>query len=126
MQTNLGYLNQRQDVLSQNIANANVPGYQAKDIKAPDFSSMIEKSSNEGGVSVATTDTGHMTIGTTGSGKFQPVAKAIKRGEISPSGNNVILENEVLKMSKNSLEYQQSAEMYRKMLEMLKTAIGNV
>ena len=34
----MGWLNQRQTVLAQNIANADTPNYRAKDLKAPTFS----------------------------------------------------------------------------------------
>ena len=35
------WLHQRQDVLSQNVANADTPGYVARDLKAQDFSAML-------------------------------------------------------------------------------------
>ena len=37
----MGWLSERQTVLAQNIANADTPGYKAKDLKVPDFSSML-------------------------------------------------------------------------------------
>ncbi len=128
MQTNLKYLNERQDVLSQNIANANVSGYMAKDLKAPDFKGALDQASasaNTSSVRLATTAEGHIS-GNGSSGNFATVTKSRREGEITPNGNNVVLEDEVLKMSKNNLEYQQTADLYRKMLDMIKTAIGNV
>ena len=35
------WLNQRQDVLSQNVANADTPGYVARDLKPLDFDDML-------------------------------------------------------------------------------------
>ena len=35
------WLNQRQDVLSQNVANADTPGYVARDLKPLDFDDVL-------------------------------------------------------------------------------------
>ena len=37
----MGWLSERQTVLAQNIANSDTPGYKAKDLRLPDFSSML-------------------------------------------------------------------------------------
>ena len=37
----MSWLNQRQGVLSQNVANADTPGYGARDLKAPDFETLL-------------------------------------------------------------------------------------
>ena len=37
---------QRQKVLSQNIANADTPGYTPQDIKPPDFKSLLKSSTS--------------------------------------------------------------------------------
>lgn len=125
MQANLSYLTERQDVLSQNIANANVPNYKAKDLKPMDFSDyMAGGSKSTVGVQLANTEPGH--IAGTGNASNSTAAKAATKSfEVTPTGNSVVVEDEVLKMSKNNLEYQQTADLYKKMLEMIKTAIGN-
>jgi len=129
MQTNLKFLNSRQDVIAQNIANANVPGYKARDIKTPDFGKvMSEMGANKmstSSVKLATTEPGHIS-GNTSFGDFRTVVNSTSEGEVTPSGNSVVLEDEVMKMSKTGLEYQQTTDLYRKMIEMIKTAIGNV
>lgn len=124
MQQNLSYLNQRQDVLSQNVANANVPGYEAKDLKPLSFQSYMTGTGHQSEVKVQTTNANHIS-GTNHAGNYPMVRQDRKAGEVTPTGNNVVIEDEVLKMSKNSLEYQQTTNLYRKMIEMLKTAIGN-
>ena len=124
MQTNLSYLNQRQDVLSQNIANANVPGYMAKDLKAPNFEDMLSASnSSTSSVNLALTEPGHMALNSAGG--FSVMTKSKKDGEITPTGNSVVIEDEILKMSKNGMEYEQTADTYKKMLSLLQTAIGS-
>lgn len=130
MQTNLKYLNSRRDVLAQNIANADVPGYKTKDLEAPDFSSAMKSASGENtggvgsGVTLTATQPGHIS-GTINASNFKQTTSSGRHGDVTKTGNNVVLEDEVLKMSKTDLEYQQTADLYKKMLDMLKTAIGN-
>lgn len=121
MRANLTYLGERQDVLSQNIANANTPGYVPKDLKPLDFKNLL--SSMGGNVRVATTNSGHMT-GSQQDGIFS--RRENSRSEMKPSGNSVVLEEQLMMASKNSVEYQKTTNVYRKMIEMFKTAIGNV
>lgn len=123
MQSNLNYLSSRQTVLSQNIANANTPGYESSDIQRPDFSKALESVTI---ASLATTNPNHISGTKTATDTFRKVSTAGSGYEIKPSGNKVSLEDEVMKMSQTGIEYQQTTSIYRKMVEMLKTAIGNV
>ena len=41
MRERMTWLNQRQDLLSQNVANADTPGYVAHDLKALDFAQQL-------------------------------------------------------------------------------------
>jgi flagellar basal-body rod protein FlgB len=42
MSARLSWLSQRQGVLSQNIANADTPEYQPKDLRSADFTRLVE------------------------------------------------------------------------------------
>jgi flagellar basal-body rod protein FlgB len=121
MRANLTYLGERQDVLSQNIANANTPGYVPKDLKPLDFQNLM--SSMNTTVQVATTNSKHMH-GTKENSSFGRINSS--RMEMKPSGNKVVLEDQIMQASKNSAEYQKTTNIYRKMIEMIKTSIGNV
>lgn len=127
MQSNMNYLGHRQDVLAQNIANANTPNYKAQDVKAPDFEKIMQSKT---GVTAASavgmvTSNGKHIAGTGIANNLH--GGYVKTGafEISPTGNQVVLEQEVMKSAKNSMEYQKTTNIYRKMLQMMKTAIGN-
>lgn len=121
MRANLTYLGERQDVLAQNIANANTPGYVPQDLKPLNFQSVLATVTT--GVKVSTTNSKHMT-GSQQDGVYERVSNY--RSEMKPSGNKVILEDQIMQASKNSVEYQKTTNVYRKMIEMFKTAIGNV
>ena len=120
MNKNMSYLNSRQDVLSQNVANANTPGYKAKDLKEIDFAEMLTPSAS--GLSV--TDPRHIS-GVTGSAGGNFGSEVSPTYEVTPTGNQVVLEEEVMKISKTTMEYQQTSGIYRKMLSMLKMALGD-
>jgi flagellar basal-body rod protein FlgB len=122
MQSNLNYLGSRQTVIAQNIANANTPGYEAQDLKKPDFASFMASSTTTTG-SLKQTNSNHIA-GMNSASKYKKVAS--NGFEITPSGNRVVLEEEVMKLSRTGMQYQETTGMYRKMIEMLKTAIGNV
>ena len=107
----------RQNVLAQNVANADTPGYRARDVVAPDFT---PPGKIGGSVAMTRTNAGHMGYSAGGPGQPGP-AKTI---EITPEGNSVVLEEEVMRVSQNVIDYQMASQLYSRGLGMLKTAIG--
>ncbi|MCK5495288.1 MAG: flagellar basal body rod protein FlgB, partial [Hyphomicrobiaceae bacterium] len=47
-----------------------------------------------------------------------------KGWEITPAGNAVVLEEQMIKLSANQFEYQMASTLYSRSLGLLKTAIG--
>lgn len=120
MKHKLDYMSERQRVLSQNIANANTPSYKAKDIKK-DFSQILSANkSNQ--VAMSVTDPKHIQPRSSGGGQYG-IAE-IDSTEMTLNGNNVVIEDELMKMQQNSMDYQSATELYRKMAQMLRIAIG--
>src|ERR1700719_3157001 len=63
LKSRLGYLTERQKLIAQNVANANTPGYIAKDLKAFSFQSRVQAASGAvQGASVAATPAGTLAI----------------------------------------------------------------
>jgi flagellar basal-body rod protein FlgB len=116
------WLHQRQDVLSQNVANADTPGYVARDLKPQDFSRILEGSSGHGD-SMRTTDPRHIAISPTGQTRFDDMATPDQ--ESNPNGNAVSLEQEMIKVSDTQAQFQAAANLYAKAMTMMKTAIGH-
>jgi flagellar basal-body rod protein FlgB len=116
----MDWLSQRQRVLAQNIANADTPGYQARDLKPLDFKMLADRAAQRIGPSV--THTAHLTS------NRAPDTAVSKRNsgksEESLSGNTVELESEIGKAAETAMEHQQTASLYRKHLELLRAAIG--
>lgn len=83
------WLSTRQALVSQNVANASTPGYQARDVMP--FSKVLERS----GVEAAATHPMHLR--TSVSDARAPSAKPDSPWETSMSGNSVSLEQELMK-----------------------------
>jgi flagellar basal-body rod protein FlgB len=114
------WLEERQRVLAENVANADTPGYRGHDLKQLDFHEALK---SPGPVTLATTAPGHMTGGGIGGrGRF-PVDN--KGGfETTPRGNSVILEDEMLKVAQTQMDHQAATALYARSIGLIKTALG--
>ncbi len=117
LKTRMHYHQSRQKVLAENVANADSPGFRPSDLKAPD----PRRGGAAAGVALARTSAGHM--GPSGQrGGFDPL-KA-QRFEVTPNGNGVNLEDEMMKVAQNQGDFQLAASLYNKGLGLMKIAIG--
>ncbi|CPR21085.1 flagellar basal body rod protein FlgB [Brenneria goodwinii] len=99
---------QRQEILAGNIANADTPGYQARDI---DFSSELSKAMEQGrasgaGLSLSLTSSRHIAAQTSSA----PSLDLLYRIPDQPAldGNTVDMDRERTNFADNSLRYQTS------------------
>jgi flagellar basal-body rod protein FlgB len=116
----LRWLGQRQEVLAQNVANADTPGFRARDLKPLSFGEMIAAPDP---VRMNITRAGHIESRRSGDGPFK-VSEQRKPYETSPDGNAVILEEQMAKVSETQLSYSLANELYRKQLGMFRIALG--
>ena len=122
MTQRLKWLSQRQSVLAQNIANANTPGYKPRDLKELNFKSMVGKSSSSQ-LGVARTNGAHLSGITGGQGRYQTVKTA--GYEATPTGNAVVLEEQLMKSGETRMDYTTTLNLYRKHIDMIKTALSS-
>ncbi|HWM60602.1 MAG TPA: flagellar basal body rod protein FlgB [Rhizomicrobium sp.] len=115
------WLNQRQDVLSQNVANADTPGYVARDLKPLDFEQALSQANS--GAAMMTTNARHITLSPSRSGKFEDHETPDQ--ESNPNGNAVSLEMEMIKVSETQAQFAAAANLYAKAMTLMKTAIGH-
>ncbi|TVR95280.1 MAG: flagellar basal body rod protein FlgB [Rhodospirillales bacterium] len=118
---NLAWLGQRQEVLAHNVANADTPGYRARDLKPLSFRGMVPE--RPGPVALATTASGHLA----GPRRHAGAAATVEQRrpfETAPDGNSVVLEQQMAKVSETALSYRLANELYRKQLGMFRIAIG--
>jgi flagellar basal-body rod protein FlgB len=115
----LAWLSQRQDVLAENVANVNTPGYKARDLKEPSFAELLR--GPEASARLAVTRPNHLG-GAIGQAAYKPIADTSATPTID--GNAVDIESEMMKVSKTGIDYQFAISLYKKQIGMIKTALG--
>ncbi len=121
LRAKMGWLQARQGVLAENVANANTPKFQAKDLKEISFDDMV--SAERPHVATRTTHTAHIPLAPTSSPSPYRVQDRPDT-EVSPSGNSVVLEDQMLKISSNQADFQAATSLYTKSIGMLRIALG--
>jgi flagellar basal-body rod protein FlgB len=118
LKTRMYWLNERQSVLAENVANADTPGFRGRDLKQLDFNDALRAT---GSVKLATTAPGHIG-GSSASGRFP----TDERGgfETTPRGNAVVLEDEMLKVAQTQMDHQAATALYSRSIGLIKTALG--
>lgn len=121
MKAKLNYLSERQSVLAENIANADTPGYKAKDVAAPDFKKLVAASQQ---MHMAMTNPMDLPGAAPSMGEYAVTDRATTN-ELNPNGNNVAIEEEMAKAGQNQMDYQKVLDLYGKAIAMFKTAVGS-
>jgi len=118
LRTRMQWHQERQHVLSENVANADTPGFRPRDLAPPDFSRTGAAAAS---LALAQTAPGHLGAQLTGA-SFQ--VEAARDSAIRPAGNAVNLEDEMLKVANNQMDYQAATALYTRGLGLIKTALG--
>lgn len=113
MQDRLSLNSLNQQVISSNLANINTPGYSAKELS---FDKVLRNSLEEQVLTMVRSNKQHAA-------PDNPV-QAMESPETVDVGP-VDLDYEMVKLSKNSIEYQYMVGMLNKKFAMLKVAIGD-
>jgi flagellar basal-body rod protein FlgB len=120
LRTRMQWHQERQRLLAENIANADTPNYRPNDLTAPKFDSSAKFAQT---VSLGRTSSGHLSGPSAGqSSAFQILRQS--GSETRPTGNAVSLEDEMLKVAQNQMDYQAVASLYAKSLGLVKSALG--
>lgn len=109
----------RQGVLAENIANADTPGYIERDLTPFSFADEMKSVAT-----VTTTTTSPTHISVSSGGETEGFGSESSPFEITPSGNGVTLEDEMMKVSGNDMDYQTVTALYTRSMAILRTAIG--
>jgi len=122
LRTRLQYAQERQKVLAENVANADTPTYRARDLVAPKFEDPTQITpASVPRITLARTENGHIGAfgGTSG---FSTETKS--NFGASPTGNSVNLEDEMMKVAANQMDYQAATALYTRSLNLIKIALG--
>ena len=123
MRRKLTWLNQRQEVIAQNVANADTPKYAARDIAAFNFKDELSRVGNSSQWQMSATDPRHYT--NAGGRASEPFKESVERSpyETAPDGNQVVLEEQMVKMNETQADHNMMTQLYKKHLNMFKTVI---
>lgn len=110
----LQWLEKRQSVLAGNVANADTPGYVAKDVSP--FQGVLQ---NHMALTLAQTEPGHLA-GNGGSGRA-----AATGGSVSIAGNEVKLEDQLEKVADTNDQQRLATTLYSRYTSMISTALGS-
>ena len=102
---------QRQAVLAQNIANANTPGYVARDVKP--FKEVLAAQAQQ------TAGSRFATAAASSKGVADPTVT-----ERSMNGNAVVLDEQMEKVAETDNSNQLAMSLYKKYQSMFRTALG--
>jgi len=117
LRTRMDWHQQRQRVLAENVANADTPNYQARDLAPPNF----EREMAVASLALARTDPAHVTSQGGGS---QFADDRMARYEVRPRGNSVSHEDEMMKVASNQMDFEAVASIYTQSLALIKLALG--
>ena len=122
LRTKMSWAQERQKVLAQNVANSDTPNYRGRDLVAPKFKDSVAVAARPvDQVVLAATEPGHIGGSMGGNSSYGTTKGGY---EVRPTGNSVSLEDEMMKVASNQMEYQAATALYTRSLGLLKVALG--
>jgi len=111
----------RLSLVSQNIANADTPGYRARDLPA-----FADVWAGADGVQLTATRAGHFgaAAGTALGGATGRASDFATIGAMSPNGNDVAIEAQMMSAAAIRQDHELALGVWTKSLDMLRSAIG--
>jgi flagellar basal-body rod protein FlgB len=110
----LAWVDARQSLLAQNIANADTPHWHARDLKP--FAAMLQRAT----VQMVRTDPTHLAS----AGADGAPDKSAEVAEQSPDGNSVAIDKELVKVADTDSAHELVTGLTKKYLSLVRTAIG--
>ena len=123
LRTRLQWAQARQRVLAENVANADTPNYRGRDLAPLKFEAPTAVAAAPiAAVSLTRTESGHIA----GIGQSNSPFRTESTGsyEVSPAGNTVNLEQEMMTVAANQMDFQAATALYTRSLSLIKTALG--
>jgi flagellar basal-body rod protein FlgB len=122
------YLTERQTLIARNIANADTPGYQARDLAA--FAPATASGGGTGmaaassPVVLAQTNPGHLASPTDSVASQTTVVSQADYGGEKPDGNTVSVEEQMVKSADVANAFAMATAVYAQSIHIMKLAVG--
>jgi flagellar basal-body rod protein FlgB len=122
LKSRLGYLNERQQVISENVANSDTAGFTPRDLAAFTVSDgtsagQLPMAPVEGNAAFLTPTAAQSPDGSS----WKP--QASPDSETRLDGNQVVLEEEMMKMTEARMDYETTIGLYEKSMNLIQLAI---
>lgn len=117
LRTRMQWHQERQRLLAENVSNSDTQGYRSRDLAPLQFDRTMPTLASIG---LDRTDAGHIASSNA------PSSQASRLGgyDVRPTGIAVNLEDEMIKVAANQMDYQAATTLYTKSLGLIKIAIG--
>ncbi|MES2197663.1 MAG: flagellar basal body rod protein FlgB [Pseudomonadota bacterium] len=121
LRTKMQWHQERQRVLAENISNSDTPNFRPRELVEPKFDKNGASPAAMGSLAMMRTSASHLAV----AGSGDTFAQNSRGGfHTRPAGNAVNLEDQMLKVSANQMDYAAATSLYTRSLGLLKTAIG--
>jgi flagellar basal-body rod protein FlgB len=119
----LKFREMRQEIIASNIANAETPGYKAKRL---DFEGALQRAIDvDGNLGMKSSDSRHFDVGNGGFNNLEPRVYEDPSGVVTPDGNTVNREQEMVRMQENRLMYDAAVQLLNKKLGQMKYVLSS-
>lgn len=110
------HASKRQATIAQNVANADTPDYKARDVVA-----FAETYASRDANGLRATRDSHLSVSDS---KYTPTVMTDEtRGALSPNGNSVSLETELMRASETRHQFDTAISIYKSSLNILRASI---
>ncbi len=123
LKSKLSYVNARQKLLSENVANADTPGYAPRDLKPFSFEEALRPRIGLMVAGLDRTNAAHMAgkpLSSHGAELFR--SQAAPDSEARIDGNQVVLEEQMSKMTEARIDYEAALDFYQQSMNLITTA----
>jgi flagellar basal-body rod protein FlgB len=110
---------ERQRLLSENVANSDMPDFRPRDLAPLQFD---RTTSSLASVALDRTSSVHLAASEASASQFN--SSRFGGYEVRSAGGAVNLEDEMIKVAANQMDYQTATTLYSRSLGLIKTAIG--
>jgi flagellar basal-body rod protein FlgB len=110
---------ERQKVLAENVANADTPNFKPHDLVPLNFDREAPQAGTQ--LQLALTSPAHLSS-PAAAGSFGTARNT--KYDVKPAGNAVNLEDEMIKVAANQMDYQAAASLYSRSMGLIRTALG--
>jgi flagellar basal-body rod protein FlgB len=124
MKARLQMLGERQKIIAQNVANVSTPGYVPSDVNQEAFAATLQRmggaSNHPGRTQMLATQAGHLTAPHAATSGV--TAKKSPDSETTLDGNQVVVEEQMMKIAETRTDFETMVGLYQKSLGLLRLA----